>query len=129
VTPNVRPPDIVPQNDDEDDEDRDLPIAVAKPSANRSQVFGTGSQNAIPRNAFGRSEDEITSDFAVPGSAAERPRPRASEPPAAIDAPVLPWQPLTDDEATGEALLESLRKQASENTPDDERGPGRPGLN
>jgi hypothetical protein len=35
---------------------------------------------------------------------------------------------LTDDEATGEALLESLKKPG-ENTPDGERGPGRPGLN
>lgn len=132
VNPNVHPPDIVPSNDDDDDEDRDLPIAVAKPS--QKQVFGTGSHGAIPRNAFGRPEDEITSDFALPGAQGERPRPRASEPPTgapmADRGPVLPWQPLTDDEATGEALLESLRKQsATENAPDGERGPGRPGLN
>ena len=33
-----------------------------------------------------------------------------------------------DDEGTGEALIESLRK-GSENTPEGERGPGTPGLN
>src|SRR6476469_3079544 len=59
--------------DDEDynddvDEDRDLPIAISnKPT-----------KNAIPRNVFGRAEDEITSDFALP---TENRRPRASEPP------------------------------------------------
>ncbi|CAN5900888.1 hypothetical protein BH11MYX3_BH11MYX3_32080 [soil metagenome] len=129
VTPNVTAAQMV-ANDDDDDEDRDLPIAVAAKPATRSQVFGTGSQNAIPRNAFGRPEDEITSDFQLPGAGApaERPRPRASEPPAERDGAALPWQPLTDDEATGEALLESLRKPG-ENTPDPERGPGRPGLN
>ncbi len=117
-------------DDDDDEEDRDLSIPVAplaKPS-HRSQVFGTGSQGAIPRNAFGRPEDEITSDFQIPpGVPAERPRPRASEPPTERDL-ATPWQPLTDDEATGEALLESLKK-TGENTPDGERGPGRPGLN
>ena len=42
----------------------------------------------------------------------------------------MPWEPLTDDEATGEALIESLRKKGEgDNTPDGERGPGRPGLN
>ena len=118
------------QHDDDDDEDRDLPIAVAK-TTTRTQIFGTGSQNAIPRNAFGRAEDEITSDFPLTqGPGEPRARPRASDPPTNPDAGLAPWQPLTDDEATGEALLESLKKQAAgENTPDDERGPGRPGLN
>lgn len=128
----VAPHNPVPlvQTDDEDDEDRDLPIAQAKPQQSRSQVFGTGSQNAIPRNAFGRAEDEITSDFAIPTGAQpeQRPRPRASEPPTNPDGHLAPWQPLTDDEATGEALLESLKKPG-ENTPEGERGPGRPGLN
>jgi hypothetical protein len=102
--------------DDDEDDDRDLPIptAAAKPSA-------------IPRNVFGRPEDEITSDFAVPG--VER-RPRASEPPS--EAPqtppvIAPWQPLSDDEATGEALLSSLKR--AENAPEGEPGPGGPGLN
>jgi len=119
-------------NDDEDEEDRDLPIAIAKPTPGRVQVFGTGSQNAIPRNVFGRPEDEITSDFQIPGAPTERPRPRASEPPAgtAAETTHTPWEPLSDDEATGEALLESLRKAGTgENTPEGERGPGRPGLN
>ena len=134
VTPHVTPAQMV-ANDDDDDEDRDLPIAVAKrPSQTRGQLFGSGSSSGIPRNAFGRPEDEITSDFALPGGAdpsAERPRPRASEPPAEQrESQQLPWQPLTDDEATGEALLESLRNPGTaENIPGGERGPGRPGLN
>ncbi|MFN0252173.1 MAG: EAL domain-containing protein [Kofleriaceae bacterium] len=132
VTPNISPaPIAVGGADDDDDEDRDLVVPIAKPSA--SKVFGTGSQNAIPRNAFGRPEDEITSDFQLPGApATERSRPRASEPPSAVES-ATPWQPLSDDEATGEALLESLRKEgANENSSEvgaGQRGPGRPGLN
>lgn len=128
VTPNVTAAQMV-ANDDDDDEDRDLAVPQAPP-ATRTPVLGTGSQSSIPRNAFGRPEDEITSDFQIPpgAAAAERPRPRASEPPAERDGQQTPWQPLTDDEATGEALLESLRKPG-ENTPEGERGPGRPGLN
>jgi diguanylate cyclase (GGDEF)-like protein len=119
------------QNDDDDDEDRDLPVPQEKaPERRSSQVLSSGSNNAIPRNAFGRAEDEITSDFQIPGAVAssEPRRPRASDPPTNPDAGLAPWQPLTDDEATGEALLESLKKK-DENTPDGERGPGRPGLN
>jgi hypothetical protein len=110
-------------DDDEEDDDRDLPIPTA-----------TGSKNAIPRNAFGRPEDEITSDFSIPGL--ERPRPRASEPPneptaphsaGATTNPVPMWQPLSDDEATGEALLSSLKRQ--ENSSEGEPGAGGPGLN
>ncbi len=134
ISPNKAPqPQINTSNndDDEEEEDRDLsiPLAPLAKANNHSQVFGTGSQNAIPRNAFGRPEDEITSDFQIPGAPpAERPRPRASEPPAERNGQATPWEPLTDDEATGEALLESLKKPG-ENTPDGERGPGRPGLN
>jgi hypothetical protein len=115
--------------DDDEDEDRDLPIAVAKTPPRSSQIFGTGSQNAIPRNAFGRAEDEITSDFPIAQGVGEpRARPRASDPPTNPDAGLAPWQPLTDDEATGEALLESLKSE-EEKAPEGERGPGRPGLN
>ncbi len=132
VTPSATPPPMNTSNDDDDDEDRDLAVPIAKPLP-ASKVFGTGSQNAIPKNAFGRPEDEITSDFQLPGAPAERSRPRASEPPAATAEPATPWQPLSDDEATGEALLESLRKEgASENSSEvgaGQRGPGRPGLN
>ncbi len=124
---SVAPNSPVPQRmstrpedeDEEDDDDRDLPIPTA-----------AGSKSGIPRNAFGR-EDEITSDFAIPGL--ERPRPRASEPPseaaaaAAATNPIPMWQPLSDDEATGEALLSSLKRQ--ENSPEGEPGPSGPGLN
>ena len=59
-------------------------------------------------------------------------RPRASEqvPTEPVSSqPTTPavWQPLSDDEATGEALLSSLKR--AENAPDGEPGPGRPGLN
>jgi len=126
MTPNVQPAAMVP-NDDDEDEDRELPIARKVPP----KLFGIGSQNAIPRNAFGR-EDEITSDFKLGTEPDPRARPRASQPPAKTEkSPTQPWQPLIDDEGTnpGEPLLESLKKQESENTPDGERGPGRPGLN
>jgi len=130
LIPNVRPSAMVP-NDDEEDEDRELAIPRASSTDVRhQQVFGTGSQNAIPRNVFGRPDDEITNDFKLPPEAEQR-RPRASEPPigADITQPLPPWKPLVDDEGTnpGEPLITALRKP--ENTPDDERGPGRPGLN
>ena len=119
-------PSLEVVGDDDDDDDLALPTAS---SSSGKQMFGSGSQNAIPRNAFGRAEDENTSDFKIPDGNGER-RPRASSPPAKHDTTqaVPIWQPLTDDEGTGEALIESLRKGA-ENTPEGERGPGRPGLN
>jgi diguanylate cyclase (GGDEF)-like protein len=110
-------------DDDEDDEDKDddndLPIAMAKGSLT----------NAIPRNVFGRPEEEITSDFATPGPADPR-RPRASEPPESTEPLSQMWQPLSDDEATGEALLSSLKKPGDpENAAGSKPGSGGPGLN
>jgi diguanylate cyclase (GGDEF)-like protein len=105
------------EEDDDDDDVRNAPITPPK-------------STAVPRNVFGRAEDEITSDFALP---IEARRPRASEPPAGEQgtAPAAPapqvWQPLSDDEATGEALLSSLKR--AENAPEGEPGPGGPGLN
>jgi diguanylate cyclase (GGDEF)-like protein len=129
VSPNVSAASMVP-NDDDEEEDQ-LAIARTPSTPPRSQIFGTGSQNAIPRNAFGR-EDEITSDFKIGSEPDPRARPRASQPPAKPDegSPTQPWQPLIDEEATnpGEPLLDSLKKP-SENNPEGERGPGRPGLN
>ncbi|HLL21751.1 MAG TPA: EAL domain-containing protein, partial [Kofleriaceae bacterium] len=113
----IQSPTRAPLAQQDDDDDDDLAVPEARPTVNR-QIFGTGSQSAIPRNAFARAEDEITSDFQLPIEDSE-PRPRAS---------VTPWQPLTDDEGTGEALIESLRR-SEENTSEDERGSGRPGLN
>ena len=108
--------------DDDDDEDRELAIPIAS---------GTATMSAVPRNVFGKPEDEITSDFALPG--AENRRPRASSPPeqtgATPSSAVPPWQPLSDDEATGEALLSSLKRPSAENAPEGEPGGGRPGLN
>jgi diguanylate cyclase (GGDEF)-like protein len=129
MTPNVQPAAMVP-NDDEDEEDRELPIK--RSTITKGPIFGQGSgTNAIPRNAFGR-EDEITSDFKIGPEPDPRVRPRASSPPTKTEgSPTQPWQPLIDDEGTnpGEPLLESLKKPAAENTPEGERGPGRPGLN
>jgi EAL domain-containing protein (putative c-di-GMP-specific phosphodiesterase class I) len=125
-------PAITQDKDDEDEDDLAVPTA---PSHANKKVFGTGSQHAIPRNVFGKPDEEITSDFKIPEQdraavGADARRPRASQPPAKSETtqPMPIWQPLTDDEGTGEALIESLRK-TSENTPDGERGPGRPGLN
>ena len=106
--------------DDEDDDDHDLPIAMAQGSLT----------NAIPRNVFGRPEDEITSDFATPGLPVDPRRPRASEPPESTEPVAQMWQPLSDDEATGEALLSSLKKPGDpENATGSKPGSGGPGLN
>ena len=113
-------------DDDDDDDDRILPTS-SSPAL------------AIPRNVFGRPDDEITRDFQIPTD--ERQRPRGSNPivpKAAVraDEPAA-WRPLTDDEAgrpEGEPLLASLRtalrtRPDTESDRDDERGGGRPGLN
>jgi hypothetical protein len=117
--PSSKPaiPIQVHQSDDhEEDEDDDLPIAMAQ-----------GSLTAVPRNVFGRPEDEITSDFATPPDAR---RPRASEPPDTTEPLPQLWQPLSDDEATGEALLSSLKKPGDpENAAGSKPGSGGPGLN
>jgi diguanylate cyclase (GGDEF)-like protein len=121
VMPHARPVAVAVPDDDEDEDDRDLAIPRAAMPSPRAQVFGTGSRNAIPKNAFGR-DDEITSDFKLPEG--ERARPRASEPPETA------WRPLVDDEGTnpGQPLI-TLLQEPAENTPEGERGPGRPGLN
>jgi hypothetical protein len=135
LTVNVPPPGRVTSGgngdgDDDDEDDRDPAIPVA---TDVGSVFGTGPQQAIPRNAFQR-EDEITSDFKLPDS--NRPRLLISPPPGAggeVTQPLPPWRPLTDDkdkdrdkDKETEPLLDSLRKaEPSEG----ERGPGRPGLN
>jgi diguanylate cyclase (GGDEF)-like protein len=122
--------------DDDDDEDRDLAIPVAPLAAGSSEhailpVHGPASAvtQLIPRNAFGRAEDETTNDFATPPVGTpgdQRPRARASEQPPTKDA-APPWQPLAlDDEHTeSEALIESLKR--GENAPElgpEGRGPG-----
>jgi hypothetical protein len=113
------PVQVAHDDDDGDDDERDLAI----PMASGSLV------NAVPRHAFGRAEDEITSEVSLAAAAADRARPRASEPPASTPSDLPTWQPLKDDEATGEALLSSLRSPTSENAPTDKPGTGRPGLN
>ncbi|HEU0035388.1 MAG TPA: EAL domain-containing protein [Kofleriaceae bacterium] len=125
MTPNVQPSRMMPEQD-VDDEDEGV-LSIPRARANTRQVFGTGSQHAIPKNAFGR-EDEITSEVKL--AEQERPRPpRGSQPPGETVPPVVPWVPLIDDDATPAEppLLDSLRQ--AENPPVGERGPGRPGLN
>jgi hypothetical protein len=115
-------PIVRASDDDEDDDDEDSDLAVPM-----SPSLGSKPAIGVPRNAFGR-EDEVTNDFALPGE--NRARPRASDAPQRTEG-VQPWQPLSDDEATGEALLASLKRRetAGENAPEGEPGGGRPGLN
>jgi hypothetical protein len=114
------------EDDDSEQEDRD-PLGDDLAVQTIVLMPGTGPS----RNVFGKPEDEITNDFALPLAPENRLRPRGSEPPG--DPPSTPaaapqvWQPLSDDEATGEALLSSL--QRAENAPEGEPGPGGPGLN
>jgi hypothetical protein len=130
VTPNTLPPVVVRVgaggDDDDEDDERELSIPID----------GRGD---VPRHTW--TQDEITSDFSLRDET--RIKPRASQPPANPPAseqpPATAWQPLSDDEATGEALISSLKRptreitqpiaQPIEKVPDGEPGPGRPGLN
>jgi len=130
-------------DDDDDDEDDRAPPSAPRQRPQSigggigSMASGSTTTIPIPRNAFGRPEDEITNDFQIPTD--PRARPRASEPPAGAQAPERsqdgprdnpqPWQPLSEDEKTSESLIESLTRPSTENDPDGERGPGTPGLN
>jgi diguanylate cyclase (GGDEF)-like protein len=105
-------------DDDIDDDDSELAIPVA---AHKSALA------SVPRNGFGRNEDDAARDFSMSGM--ENRRPRSSAPPQRTEGTVQPWQPLSDDEATGEALLEALKRHAGENAPGGDPGKGRPGLN
>ncbi|HWU90047.1 MAG TPA: EAL domain-containing protein [Kofleriaceae bacterium] len=119
-------PPTANDDDGEDEEDRVIAPTVGLPNRFK-QVFGSGAQ-AIPANAFGRAEDEITNDFRLPAQP-DRVRPRATgRVGGEVTQPIPPWKPLTDEEfSENEALIDSLRK--SPETPEGERGPGRPGLN
>jgi diguanylate cyclase (GGDEF)-like protein len=125
MTPTISPA----TNDDEGEDDEDRVVAPTIGLPNRfKQVFGSGVQTLPPSNAFGRADDEITSDFRLPAQP-DRVRPRATgKLGGEVTQPIPPWKPLTDEEfSENEALLDSLRKPSE--TPDGERGPGRPGLN
>jgi diguanylate cyclase (GGDEF)-like protein len=125
VTPNIVP--ATDDDDGEDGDDDDDHVMTSGIPKRYPQVFGTGAQK-IPKNAFGRPEDEITSDFRLPGEP-EHFGGRPLAPGGDVTQPLPPWKPLTDDEHTEtEALIVSLRGGSS-TTPEGERGPGRPGLN
>ena len=114
-------------SDDEDD-DGDL---ISSTRSGPPRVIST----TIPRNAFGRAEDEITSDFQLPeteppswanGSVAPAPLEPGAQPSPA-------WRPLVDEDIgtspDAEPLLDSLRRTRAETSSGGERGGGRPGLN
>jgi diguanylate cyclase (GGDEF)-like protein len=116
---------LATSEDEDDDDDRDLSIASAPGAPSR----------AMPRNLFGRQDDEVTSDFQIPGTE-DRAGPRGSQAQVRLDPvsqPLPVWRPLVDDEVgaspEAEPLLDSLRRTRAETSPDDERGGGRPGLN
>jgi hypothetical protein len=119
---------LATSDDEDDDDDRDLTIASAPGAPLR----------AMPRNLFGRVDDEITSDFQIPGIPGidDRIGPRGSQAQVRIEPVSQPspaWRPLVDDEGgaspEAEPLLDSLRRTRAESSSDDERGGGRPGLN
>jgi diguanylate cyclase (GGDEF)-like protein len=112
---------IVTSDDDDDDDDRDLRPSAPPPK--------------IPRNPFGRPEDEVTSELPVPDAEFEGWE-SGSQAPVRGESTTQPmpiWQPLVDDEAgassEAEPLLDSLRGTRADTAPGDGRGGGRPGLN
>jgi diguanylate cyclase (GGDEF)-like protein len=134
VTVNAPATALATSDDEDDDDDRDL--ASGPPAVARRVI-----PMAIPRHAFGRQEDEITSDFELIEPEPE-PEARAHGSLSAmrIDAaaqPIPAWRPLVDDEVDDEVetspdaepLLDSLRRTRTEAVPDDEPGGGLPGLN
>jgi hypothetical protein len=128
VQPTASPPSSNNNDDEgEDDEDRVLAPTIGLPNRFK-RAFGSGVANLPPPNAFGRADDEITSDFRLPPQP-DRVRPRGtSKVGGEVTQPIPPWKPLTDEEfGDNEALIDSLRKPAD--PPAGERGPGRPGLN
>ena len=115
------------EDDDEDDDDRDH----GPPRSEASAALFT-----IPRHAFGRADDEITSDFAMvpddaetPGAAWVERSGGAGLDPMGLSA----WRPLSDDEpgasAEAEPLLDSLRRTRADTASGDDRGGNPPGLN
>jgi hypothetical protein len=118
-------------DDDGDDDDRGLASQPASGSGPRP-LFST-----IPRNPFGRAEDEVTSDFQIPDLEGGAPSGIAPERSGRVAVPEQPaqlavWRPLVDDEAginpEAEPLLDSLRRSRIDTVPEDGRGSG-PGLN
>jgi diguanylate cyclase (GGDEF)-like protein len=128
VTMSARPTVLAVADDDDDDDDRDLPHTGARASV-RSIV------GAIPRNLFGRPEDEITSDFQIPAEDDEATSFTPPPPPRleVVAQPSPAWRPLTDDDVQAspetEPLLDSLRRNRAETIPDDDHGGGQAGLN
>jgi diguanylate cyclase (GGDEF)-like protein len=132
VTVNAPATALATSDDEDDDDDRDL--ATGGPPAAPRAI-----STAIPRNAFARPEEEITSDFELTEPEPEpeqRSRTRGSPSPVRTEPSTQPlpaWRPLIDDEVgaspEAEPLLESLRRTRAETASDDDRGGGRPGLN
>jgi hypothetical protein len=132
-------------DDDDDDDDRDaVPFASGGAPVRRTPLPAIPT---IPRNAFGRPEDEITSDFQIVEDADDA-EPVGSPPSLRLepDAVAAAWRPLIDDDVApnpeAEPLLDSLRKTRVDTVPGaklegsgfppssgDGHGGGRPGLN
>jgi len=116
-------------DDEDDDDDRD--------DDGMSLSDASAALFTIPRNAFGRAEDEITSDFALlPDDDGALPRelPVERSGGTGVD-PGGPsaWRPLSDDEPGGSAeaepLLDSLRRTRADTASGNDRGGSPPGLN
>jgi hypothetical protein len=114
-------------DDDDDDDDRDLARPLAKGSSPRAV------SQTIPGNVFGRPDDEITSDFALPEDEDPGNAEISAERNEYATQPLPVWRPLVDEDPAAspeaEPLLDSLRRAPTENSPDDEHGGGQPGLN
>jgi diguanylate cyclase (GGDEF)-like protein len=107
VTPS--PPPVERARDDDEDDDRELTVPLTQSSS--GDLLTPSARHTIPRNDFGRPEDEITSELAIT-TAEQRSRARASDPPDPIT-----WRPLVDDDGEAkpeaEPLLDALQKTGS----------------
>jgi diguanylate cyclase (GGDEF)-like protein len=138
VTVSVPAGPLVPRDDDDDDDGDEDGNSEDDDDARERAVTAPAALFTIPRHAFGRAEDEITSDFQLPleaDPAVPRALPVERSGGAERDAQSaqLGWRPLIDDELGGaaeaEPLLDSLRRPGTETASGDAPGGGRPGLN
>jgi diguanylate cyclase (GGDEF)-like protein len=123
-------------DDDDDGEDREDSDDRAAPSEAAARPASHALFSGIPRNVFGRAEDEVTSDFEIPdldpvAAPAEPAVPERAIWGSRIERSTQPlpvWRPLVDEEpvasADAEPLLDSLRRPDPEPAPEDGRSRG-----